>query len=83
MRRRFAEPEKFFRGDVLKAAAKILEFSLMKDVPPLRWVIGKEVITGVRSKIKGFEKDLKDFEHWSDDLNIPDDEILAKYRIES
>ncbi|KAF5328420.1 hypothetical protein D9619_013276 [Psilocybe cf. subviscida] len=74
MRRRFSEPEKSFRGDVHKAAAKILEFSGLEDPLPLHWVIGKSVIGGVCAKMQGFEQELCDFERWSDDLNFPDEQ---------
>jgi NAD(P)-dependent dehydrogenase (short-subunit alcohol dehydrogenase family) len=72
MRQWFAAPEKSVRGDVHKAAARIYEFSLLKDPVPLRWVIGKELIAGTRARMQSFAKDLTDLEHLSDDLNLPD-----------
>jgi len=61
VRRQFKDPEKYFRGDVTKAAAKILEFSLIEN-PPLSWVILKENIDGVRVKLATVGKELDDYE---------------------
>lgn len=74
MRQRFAEPKKSVRGDVHKAAARIYEFSLLKDPVPLRWVIGKELIAGTRARMESFAKDLTTLEYLSEDLNLPDEQ---------
>lgn len=55
------------RGNVLRAAERIFEFSEI-ETPPVHWAIGEEAVAGARAKAKSIVDELDAFESWAEGL---------------
>lgn len=54
-------------GDVAKGVKKVYEVSRLSK-PPMRLVLGKDAVGGVRKQIQSVMEDLESYEAWSEDL---------------
>ncbi|KAJ7207162.1 hypothetical protein GGX14DRAFT_535383 [Mycena pura] len=69
--RKLFKDDSFVRGDPDLAAEAIFKFSMLES-PPVRWVMGKDAIRGVRAKIEEVSTETNAFESWSDNLELSD-----------
>ena len=62
-----AQDPTFKRDDVQKAMRKVYELSFLED-PPLRFMLGLESVTGVRTHLREIQEELDVYDSWSNDL---------------
>lgn len=68
LRQWFSDPANTkFMGDPYLATERIVDCASL-PYPPLRLVLGKQAIEGVREKLQVLSAEVNEFENWSDDL---------------
>ena len=61
-------------GDVGGAILRIYELARMRN-PPMRLTLGKDAITTLRDRLKGWEDGLNRYESWSEGLERPKNKL--------